>query len=192
VAPEAAAPESAAVEDPRSDDEVLAELGLPDPEGLKPGDDFSAFMARTVPARLRNRALRRLWVANPLLSAVDEMVEYGEDYTDAATVIENLQTAFQVGRGFVDKAREAAGAGPSAADGREAPPEADAAVIEGEGGPVADAAGIGAEADSWLDHAAAVAADDAGAGELVADRASARPEPAPVPRRRMRFRLAEE
>ena len=84
-----------------TDDEVLERLGLPDPDTLEKGDDFSAFMGSAIPARLRNRALRRLWLTNPVLANLDELVDYGEDFTDAATVIENLQTAYQVGRGFL-------------------------------------------------------------------------------------------
>lgn len=87
--------------DELSDDQILEKLGLPAPEGLQAGDDFSGFMANSVPARLRNRALRRLWVTNPILANLDELLEYGEDYTDAATVVENLETAYRVGKGFL-------------------------------------------------------------------------------------------
>jgi hypothetical protein len=53
-----------------------------------------------VPERIRRRALRRLWLSNPVLANLDTLVEYGEDYTDAATVVENLSTAYQVGKGM--------------------------------------------------------------------------------------------
>lgn len=86
----------------KTDADILAELDLPDPESLKAGDDFSVFMAQAVPDRLRRRALRVLWRANPLLANLDELLEYGEDYTDAAVVVENLQTAYQVGRGMLE------------------------------------------------------------------------------------------
>lgn len=86
----------------KTDAEILAELDLPEPENLKAGDDFSAFMSQAVPDRIRRRALRVLWRANPLLANLDELLEYGEDYTDSATVVENLQTAYQVGRGMLE------------------------------------------------------------------------------------------
>ena len=89
--------------DDRSEAEILEELGLPNPDDLEPGDDFSGFMSKAVPTRLRNRALRKLWLTNPVLANLDELVDYGEDFTDAATVIENMQTAYQVGRGWADK-----------------------------------------------------------------------------------------
>ncbi len=84
----------------KTDEEILADLGLPDPDELTEGDDFSGFMAKAVPDRLRRRALRKLWLTNPVLANVDGLVDYGEDFTDAACVIENLQTAYQVGKGM--------------------------------------------------------------------------------------------
>ncbi len=92
----------------KSDEEILAELNLPDPDELKAGDDFSAFMARTIPERLRRRALRKLWLSNPVLANVDGLVDYGEDYTDAANVVENLQTSYMVGRGMLSHVKEMA------------------------------------------------------------------------------------
>ena len=83
-----------------SDEEVLRELDLPDPDSLAEGDDFSIFLKRTVPERIRLRALRRLWTTNPVLANLDGLIDYGEDFTDAANVIENLQTAYRVGEGM--------------------------------------------------------------------------------------------
>ena len=85
----------------KSDAELLAELGLPDPDSLGQGDDFAAFMGRAVPEHLRRRALRKLWVSNPVLANLDGLVDHGEDYTDAATVIPGMQTAYQVGKGMM-------------------------------------------------------------------------------------------
>lgn len=87
----------------KSDAEILDELGLSDPDAMEPGDDFSGFMAKAVPERLRNRALRKLWLTNPVLANLDELVDYGDDFTDAATVIENLQTVYRVGQGMIDR-----------------------------------------------------------------------------------------
>ena len=85
----------------KTDDEILAELELPDPETLEKGDDFSAFLQKSVPQHLQRKALRRLWLSDPTLANLDSLVEYGEDYTDAALVIENLQTTYQVGKGML-------------------------------------------------------------------------------------------
>ncbi len=85
----------------KTDGEILEELNLPDPEELQIGDDFKAFMSKAVPERIRRRALRKLWLSNPALANLDGLIEYGEDYTDSATVVENLQTAYQVGKGML-------------------------------------------------------------------------------------------
>ena len=119
-----AAEERRALEE-RPDEEVLAELELPDPDTMKQGDDFSAFMAEAVPEKLRRRALRQLWRSNPVLANLDSLVDYGEDYTDAALVVENLQTAYQVGKGMLKHIEALAEAAERAAD-------AELAEVEGE------------------------------------------------------------
>lgn len=92
----------------KTDEDILAELELPDPDTLEQGDDFKVFLADAVPARIRTRALRRLWRLNPILANVDGLVDYGEDFTDAACVVENLQTAYQVGKGMTKHVLEMA------------------------------------------------------------------------------------
>ncbi|MDX8352407.1 DUF3306 domain-containing protein [Cognatiyoonia sp. IB215182] len=91
-----------------SDEEVLAALDLPDPDTLELGDDIKGFMAKAVPDHLRRKALRRLWRLNPTLANVDGLVDYGEDFTDSATVIEGMQTAYQVGKGMFAHVQEMA------------------------------------------------------------------------------------
>jgi hypothetical protein len=178
-------------EDDRPDAEVLEELGLPDPDTLKPGDDFAGFMAKAVPARLRTRALRKLWVSNPVLANLDELVDYGEDFTDAATVIEDLQTAYQAGKGYVQKAAELVDDGDGAAEPGEDSPVPD---------PVPDAE---AEPDEDSDAVLAAAGepeqieppeDAPGVEEAAAVEATKTPAPAPGThaRQRMRFRVVEE
>ena len=92
----------------KSDAEILEELGLPDPDSLQEGADFKAFMAKAVPDRIRRRALRRLWLSNPALANLDGLLDYGEDFTNSATVIENMQTAYQVGKGMMAHVEELA------------------------------------------------------------------------------------
>lgn len=92
----------------KTDAEILDELALPDPDTLGPGDDFSGFMAKAVPDRIRRRALRKLWLTNPTLANVDGLIDYGEDFTDAALVVENMQTAYQVGKGMLKHVEELA------------------------------------------------------------------------------------
>ena len=150
----------------RNDAEILDELDLPDPDTLNAGDDFRAFMREAVPDRLRRRALRRLWTSNPALANLDALVDYGEDYTDSATVVANLQTAYQVGKGILRKVDQTADA--------LSPPDAEPADLASD-----DTASETAE-DRALD-AAAVDAPRAPA------EAFAETETAPAAPRRMRF-----
>lgn len=90
--------------DTRTDAEILQELNLPDPDTLDADGDIRAFMDHLVPDHLRRRALRRFWRLNPTLANLDGLVDYGEDYTDSATVIDSLQTVYRVGKGMLDDA----------------------------------------------------------------------------------------
>ena len=93
--------------DVKTDEEVLKELGLPDPDTLEPGDDFKVFM-KEVPERLRRKALKKLWLSNPLLANVDGLVDYGEDFTDAAVGAGFVETTYQVGKGMLKHIEELA------------------------------------------------------------------------------------
>lgn len=86
---------------PQPEEEVLAGLGLPDPDTLNMGDDFSAFMSKAVPAYLRKRALRRLWRSNPVLACVDGLNDYDDDYLTGSYGQGPVQTTYQVGKGLL-------------------------------------------------------------------------------------------
>ncbi|MEC7706132.1 MAG: DUF3306 domain-containing protein, partial [Pseudomonadota bacterium] len=86
-----------------SDEELCARYELPDPGSCTDSEQLDGFFDGQIPDRLRQLAMRRLWRLNPLFRFADEMVEYGEDFTDAATVIPNMQTAYKVGKGYMDK-----------------------------------------------------------------------------------------
>ena len=98
-------PESDA-DDALSEAELLEKYDLPDPETIEDEAGLDRFFQGDMPERLRRMALRRVWRLNPLFRFADEMVEYGEDYTDAATVVDGLQTAYQVGKGYLQKAKD--------------------------------------------------------------------------------------
>jgi len=91
----------------KSDEEILSILELPEPDTLKLGDTVEKFMDGRVPERIRARALRAFWKTNPLLANIDGLDEYCDDYTDAAMVIENLQTIYEVGKGYASQALDA-------------------------------------------------------------------------------------
>ena len=84
----------------RTDAEILTDLGLPDPEGMAMGDDFAAFLQKSVPEHLRRRALRKLWLSNPVLANLDGLLDHNDDFTGAATVMPDMKTTYQVGRGL--------------------------------------------------------------------------------------------
>ena len=101
--PTAESEEDAALDD----DQLLQKYGLTNPEEIEDEAGLEAFMQNGLPDRLRQMALRRMWRLNPLFRFADEMVEYGENYTDAATVIDGMTTAYQVGKGYLQKAFDA-------------------------------------------------------------------------------------
>ena len=105
---ERARAETAAELEAKTDEEILEELGLPDPSTLKPGDDFAAFLKDAVPDRIKKVALRKLWTSNPILANVDGLLDYGEDFTDAAVGAGVVETTYQVGKGMLAHVQEMA------------------------------------------------------------------------------------
>lgn len=97
----AALEQEAAAREELSDAEICAELNLPNPEDLEPGQDIAGFMNKAVPERLRRRALRQLWHLNPVLANLDGLCDYNGDFTDAAMVKPGMKTAYQVGKGML-------------------------------------------------------------------------------------------
>lgn len=81
-------------------EKALADLDLPDIESLTADSDFSVFMKQGVPPALRRLALDKLWASDPVFNVIDGMVEYGEDYTDAAMVVKGMKSAWEAGRGY--------------------------------------------------------------------------------------------
>jgi Protein of unknown function (DUF3306) len=170
--------------DERPDSEILEELGLPDPDSLDKGDDFKSFLTKAVPGRIRNRALRRLWLTNPVLANVDGLVDYGEDFTDWAKVIEAMQTAYQVGKGMTKHVEEMA---------RQA--EAEALAEDADGGHAVDTSDASAVADEGQTEASlAPQSEPVTPAEQPAPSVAAGPvgdaESAVLPRR-MRFDFEE-
>ena len=83
-----------------SDKEILEKLNLPDPNKVKKEEELDAFFKSAIPERLKRIAMRRLWRINPIISFADsEINDYADDFTDAATVIDDLQTSYVVGQG---------------------------------------------------------------------------------------------
>jgi len=185
---EAEADEEAAL----SDEELLAKYGVDDPEAIEDEEKLDSLLQGQFPDRIRQMALRRMWRLNPLFRFADEMVEYGENYTDAATVIDGMQTAYQVGKGYLQKAFDAAEDDAAEDDAA----EGDGAEGDGEGmaGAEAEAPEAASKpADSATDEhrdaaKAPTGANDAGqTGDPVPIEGESEPAPPPRPSR-MTFR----
>jgi len=86
---------------PDADAESTVPAELPEIDSLQVGSDFSVFMKQGVPAVLQRRALRKLWQVDPMFNEICMLDDYNLDYTDAAMVVPNLKTSYQVGRGMV-------------------------------------------------------------------------------------------
>jgi len=176
----------------KSDEEILAELKLPDPDTLQLGDDIRGFMGQAVPDRLRRRALRQLWKLNPVLANVDGLVDYGEDFTDAALVIENLQTTYQVGKGMLAHVEEMA----RQAEAKEAEANADHAD-EPDSGAEDDVAQVPEtpEGTAFQDDETSTAPEPQDVGpadqEMENQQNQSDTQYAAAPRRRMRFAFEE-
>lgn len=125
----------------KTDAELLEELGLPDPDTLDSSDELRAFLLPQIPRRLKTRALRRMWRTNPVLANLDGLVDYAEDYTDAAMVPDVLTTSYQVGRGLTRHVEELARQAANSAE-TEAAPADDAAESGAPEGRDAEAAPI--------------------------------------------------
>jgi len=130
---ESAAPEDAAAGSP----EPVTPEDLPDIDSLTAESDFTVFLKEGVPQQLRRLALRKLWASDPVLANLDGLIEYGEDYTDAAMVVEGMKSAWEVGRGYAkpepeeeDAAAETVAGMDDGADGQGEESAADPALTE--------------------------------------------------------------
>ena len=72
-------------------------------DALDYDSDYARFMGSKVPDDVRNKALRKLWMSNPVLTHMDGLDDYIEDYTDAAVAVPMglLKTGYKVGQGFL-------------------------------------------------------------------------------------------
>jgi hypothetical protein len=191
---EAEAPEPARAPDDPSAEISEAERrelvdSLPEPEQLGPEDDYSQFLQKGVPDDLRQRALRRLWRSNPVFANLDGLNDYDLDYTDAATVVENLKSAYQVGRGMIGREEREAEA--AAAEKAAAEEDGESAAGSAEDGDTAveSAAPEGDPANAET-AAAVVEPDPDGVGETDGPAGRARYRPDPDGRARVKGRAA--
>jgi hypothetical protein len=79
---------------------------LPPVEELTAESDYTAFLGEKVPEHLRRAALRKLWSSDPVLANLDGLNHYDEDYNLVDTTISAAQTAYRVGRGYLEEIEE--------------------------------------------------------------------------------------
>ena len=127
-----------------AEEEVYPE-DLPEIETLDKDSDYSVFMSEKVSDAIRNRALRKLWLSDPVLANLDGLVDYGEDFTDAAMVVKNMQSVYKVGRGMVDYEEEARKKAEALAAREEAEAETEAERVAADGADGADTPAADAE-----------------------------------------------
>lgn len=105
-------------------------------EKLDYESDYTQFMDKNVSSDARHKALRKLWVSNPVLANMDGLDDYCEDYTDAAVCLPKgmMKTAYRYGRGFLndEEVAEWEALGHEPKDG-EVDSEQDAKPADGEG-----------------------------------------------------------
>jgi len=152
----------------KTDEEILKELGLPDPDSLALGDDFKAFMSKSVPQHLRKRALRKLWRSNPVLACVDGLNDYDDDYLTQGLGQGAIKTSYQVGKGMLAHLLEVE---------RLKNVEPEVVAI-----------------DATIEEDAEVATDTLDESPTVTDEvvASVDEEPAPIAPRRMQFQFKDD
>lgn len=79
---------------------------LPPIEDLTAESDYTVFMNKKVPETLRRAALRKLWASDPVLANLDGLNDYDHDYNVIDTLITTAQTAYRVGKGYVEQIEE--------------------------------------------------------------------------------------
>jgi hypothetical protein len=80
---------------------------LPPIDELTAESDYTVFLGKNVPQALKNAALRKLWLSDPVLANLDRLNDYDEDYSFVDSVVTAVRTSYQVGKGHVDEAEEA-------------------------------------------------------------------------------------
>jgi Protein of unknown function (DUF3306) len=75
---------------------------LPSVESLTKDSDYSGFMRAEVPEDLRQKALRKLWASDPMLSGPEILDMHNLDYNNVPTFPQGLKSLFRVGQGMLD------------------------------------------------------------------------------------------
>jgi hypothetical protein len=91
---------------------------LPSIESLGPNSDYSMFMRKGVPEDLRMKALRRMWLTDPVLAGPEVLDMYAWDYTGVdghkPLVRPAMEAVAAVAKGVQDAIKKAEAEGPDA------------------------------------------------------------------------------
>lgn len=91
---------------------------LPSIESLGPNSDYSMFMRKGVPEDLRMKALRRMWLTDPVLAGPEVLDMYAWDYTGVdghkPLVRPAMEAVAAVAKGVKDAIKEAEAHAPDA------------------------------------------------------------------------------
>ncbi len=105
---ESASPESAKAS-PEAGGAEGTPAELPDIESLDKDSDYTVFLKDGVPEHLRLRALRKLWRSDPVLSFIDGLDDYDEDFRKVHLVAERLaRLRARAGKGGLKRGAEKA------------------------------------------------------------------------------------
>ena len=78
-----------------------------DLDTLGPEADMSVFLREGVPAVLRRQAFRALWRSSPMFGDFERLNDYDEDFRNPKLVMQTFQSAWQAGRGYLEKTTDA-------------------------------------------------------------------------------------
>jgi hypothetical protein len=87
----------------KPDEKPFDPATLPPVESLTKESDYTLFMRPEVPEELRQKALRRLWATDPVLSAPDGFDMHTLDYNAVPTFPEGVKTLYRIGQGMFDQ-----------------------------------------------------------------------------------------
>ncbi|MCW8087961.1 DUF3306 domain-containing protein [Sabulicella glaciei] len=146
IPPVAEAAPEASVAAPEPEAETEEEFGLaslPPLDALHAGSDFTAFLRKGVPLALRHAALRKAWVADPLIRDYLSPLDYGWDFNTPGglppgfsdTLGETAEKVKELLRRAIGEPEPEAEKPELVAAAEEAEPEADAPVPVEEAAP---------------------------------------------------------
>lgn len=119
--PAAATPVPPETDAAPAEDTPAPPLDLPDIESLGKDSDYTMFLQDGVPDKIRNLALRKLWLSDPEFNVVDGLDDYDDDYNIIETIAEKIAEV----KDEAGKDKDGANAAEQKPEAAEQMPEAD-------------------------------------------------------------------